>query len=346
MESVATRPRGAGTEDDLRSAALLFDAELAGGRLAVDAVRDPEVLAFTRVRPVPGAGARVALDVRRKLGRLDYERAVAAPLRAARARALGEGAAAPPRFLVRVDEFPHYRAWDDPDRFGTAAFERFHEILAAHGVAYLLAVLPRVSRDPLSPARSESRPLADDERAMLTRLGGEGVAFAVHGLDHHTREASPRRHSELAGLDAAALEARLDAAEAELEGWPPPQAFVAPFNRFDGAQLALLTRRFAIVGGGPESIRQVGFHLTPQWRGGGMYVPAYAPFYGPAAGMLPAAEAMISGASGLWIPVVLHWGWEADDDGRALEALVSRIAAHAAPWTDLLAAGARSASVL
>ena len=46
---------------------------------------------------------------------------------------------------MRVDEFPHYMAWDDPEGFGTARYERFHEIMAGAGVPYLVAVL-RVSR--------------------------------------------------------------------------------------------------------------------------------------------------------------------------------------------------------
>ena len=71
---------------------------------------------------------------------------------------------------MRVDEFPHYQAWDEPDRFGAGRFERFHEIMAGAGVPYLVAVLPRVSRSPLSPTGTESRALEDEEIALLRRL--------------------------------------------------------------------------------------------------------------------------------------------------------------------------------
>jgi len=273
--------------------------------------------------------------VRRKLGRYDHAEAVDEPLIAAREAVLGERARAPPRFLVRVDEFPHYKAWDEPGRFGSAGFERFHEILQAAGVPYLVAVLPHVSRAPLDPRGTESRGLTDEEAALLGRVAGSaGVAVALHGRDHRTREASPRRRSELCGLDERATAALLDDGLAELDRHGVyPDVFVAPYNRFDAAQWPALAQRFAVVGGGPESIRHVGFQRAPAWRGDAVYLPSYAPYYGHARELLPAAERAIERQTGLWTPLVLHWGWEADAGWRELEALCARIAPSAAEWT-------------
>jgi peptidoglycan/xylan/chitin deacetylase (PgdA/CDA1 family) len=330
--------------DAARGARLLLDAEIAAGMVDADAVAVPAVLDAIRARPVPSAIGRLTQDVRRKLGRLDHERAVDAPLVAARRAVLGEQAAAPPRFLVRVDEFPHYQAWDDPERFGSAGFARFHEILQAAGVPYLVAALPRVSRAPLDPAVAESRALTDEEAALLRRVAGSaGAAIALHGRDHRTRFASPRRHSELCGLDAAATTALLDEALAELDRHGVyPDVFVAPYNRFDAAQWPALAERFPIVCGGPESIRRIGFQRTPVWREGAVYLPAYAPCYGHARELLPAAERAIERQTGLWTPLVLHWGWESDAGWRELEALCARIAPYAAEWTDFRAAVERS----
>ena len=69
---------------------------------------------------------------------------------------------------------------------------------------------PRVARNYLSPRDTASRPLREDEVAMLARLAEDGVAFAQHGLDHRTRHAEPRRHAELTGLGTARLGALLD----------------------------------------------------------------------------------------------------------------------------------------
>jgi hypothetical protein len=326
--------------DGARSARLLFVPELSTGVVHDRDFDTRQVRVATKARRVPPRPVRLAQQVAYKLGRLGYERQVVAPLVAARRSVLGERAARPPRFLVRVDEFPHYRAWEDPERFGTAPFERFHEILAAAGVPYLLAVLPRVSREPLVPGDDgDSRPLEDGERSMLARLGDEGVSFALHGLTHRTRFASPRRHSELCGLSLEATGELLDRGLAELaQAGLSSEVFVPPYNRFDAAQMEPLAQRFRVVCGGPESIGQIGFQGTPQWRGETVYLPSYAPFYGHAAEVMPAVERAIDTHWGLWVPVVLHWGWEADADWVDLERLVRVLAPHATAWGDFLAA--------
>ena len=330
-------------EDQLRTARLLLDAELASGALAPEAVSTPAVQAATRVRGVPSRPVRLTQQVRSKLGSLDFESAVVEPLLAARRAALGGQGAAPPRFLIRVDEFPHYQAWDRPDRYGTPEFERFHEIMVRAGVPYLVAVLPRVSREPLSPTASGSRPLDDAEVGVLGRLASQGVSFGLHGRDHRTRFASPRRHSELCGLTTAQTEQLLDEALSELARHEiRPDVFVAPYNRFDPRQLGALAQRFAIVCGGPESIGRMGFQRSPQWRGEIVYLPSYAPVYGHAAEVLGAVERMIERGVGLWVPVVLHWGWESRAGLRDLERLADRIAPYATRWEDFHAAIVRS----
>jgi Uncharacterized protein conserved in bacteria (DUF2334) len=323
--------------DEARSAALLLGAGADGPALR-------RVGPAVRSRAVPPAPVRFAQRVAAKLGRLDYEPAVAAPLAAARRRALGARAAAPPRFLVRVDEFPHYLAWDEPARYGTEAFMRFHSIMAEARTPYLIAALPRVSRAPLDPAEHAWRPLADDETELLPHLASDGVSFALHGLDHRTRFLSPRRHSELCGLSDAALAERLATGLAALaDVHVAPRVFVPPFNRFDADQYDALASMFDVVCGGPESIARLGFHRTPLWRGEAVYMPAYAPLYGTAATVEPAARRLIDGGAGLWVPVVLHWGWEAADDYAALKRLLATIAPYTAGWEEFLAAIAASA---
>ncbi len=328
----------------MRTARLLFDAEPSTGTLAQEALFTSAVRRATRVRAVPPRLLRVAQQVRYKLGRLDFDGGVMAPLMAARRAALGaDAAAAPPRFLVRVDEFPHFQAWDDPARYGTERYERFHEVMSAAGLAYLVAVLPRVSREPLDPAGEESRALDAGELEMLRQIAGERVSFGLHGLDHRTRFLSPRRHSELCGLGASETEALLDGALAELAPHGiRPQVFVPPYNRFDAAQFDALARRFEVVCGGPESIGTMGFHSSPQWRGETVYLPSYLPVYGTAGEALPAARRAIELKAGVWVPIVLHWGWEMRDDWEQLKRLAELIAPYAASWEDFREAIARS----
>ena len=117
-----------------------------------------------------------------------------------------------------------------------------------------------------------------------------------------------------------------------------------PYNRFDARQWSILARRFAVVCGGPESIGLLGFQRTPVWHGQAVYLPSYEPLYGHAREVLPAAERLIERRVGLWAPIVLHWGWEADEDWVALERLLEAIAPHTACWEDFLAAVAASAA--
>ncbi len=336
----------AGDQDRLRTARLLFDAELSSGAIAPEALSTPALRTATRVDPVPSRPLRLFAQARYRLGRLDYTSAVVAPLQAARRAALGNDGAAPPRLLIRVDEFPHYQAWDDPDRFGCSQFERFHEIMVGADVPYLVAVLPRLSHSPLSPSPAGSRPLEDAEVAMLGRLSRESVSLGLHGRDHRTRFSSPRRHSELCGLSDVQTEQLLDDALAELaRAEIHPDVFVPPYNRFDARQYGLLARRFSVVCGGPESIGHMGFQVPPQWRGDAVYLPSYAPVYGRAAQVLPAVAQIVEQAAGLWVPVVLHWGWEANAGWADMERLAERLAPYAARWEDFQDAIRRSRAV-
>jgi peptidoglycan/xylan/chitin deacetylase (PgdA/CDA1 family) len=327
------------TSDELRSARLLFAPELASGRLADAELDRPEVRRAVRVRRVPSAVRRLAERIRMRQGWLSYEGDCVGAFVRARRALLGDEAGGRPRVLVRVDEFPHARAFDEPERYGRERFERFHAVLREAGVPYLLAVVPYVSHDYLDPAASGGRPLDHDETALLRRLGGEGVSFGVHGWDHRTRDAAPSRHSELCGLGADELGQRLDRARATLEEIGlGTRVLVPPFNRFDAGQYAALAARYEVVCGGPESVPLVGYHRTPLSREGAIYLPAYAPFYGRAAEMTQALERVVAERPAVWLPLVLHWGWEADEDLVALRGLAETLAPVASDWKDLLAA--------
>jgi peptidoglycan/xylan/chitin deacetylase (PgdA/CDA1 family) len=321
-----------------RSARLLLGPDAPPGSERLRTVR-----AALRPRPVPAAPVRFAQRVQRKLGRLEYEQAVAVPLMAARREALGAAAAGPPRFLLRMDEFPHYMAWDEPERYGTRAYERFHELMHEAGVPYLVAVLPRVSRASLDPAGTRWRALEDDERALLARMPSEGVSYGLHGLDHRTRHDSPRRHSELCGLSIPETEQLLARALEELEpSGIRPRIFVPPYNRFDARQYPVLAREFDVVCGGPETVGLLGFQRTPVWRGDAVYLPSYHPLYGHAGEVLEGATRLIETEAALWAPITLHWGWEADEGYSELRRLLAAIAPYAAHWDDFLAEVAAS----
>lgn len=324
--------------DEERSARLLLDGSADDWVLARRAVR--RALRQARVPPRP---VRLAQAAALKAGLLSWDRSVVEPYVRARSAALDGTASGAPRVLVRVDEFPHARSWDPDGEYGVERFERFHEVLAAEGVPYLLAVCPRVSRDYLNPAVRDRRGLDPRETALLRRLGDEGVSFAVHGYDHRSRHHSPREHSELAGLGPAAVDELLERARRELgEAGVEARVFVPPFNRFDPGQYSTLARRFDVVCGGPETVRLIGFQRTPVWLGDAVYLPSYPPLSGRAGEVLPALERLIERNAALWVPVTLRWSWEAEDDWEALRRLAPVLSGCAVPWERFLDAVAAS----
>jgi hypothetical protein len=314
----------------------LGDADAAALPRAVSKVLEPS--------RVPTAPLRTAQRVAMKLGRLTWEGAWLERLIDARRQVLGEAAAGPPRFLVRVDEFPYYTSFDRPQDVEMS--RRFHHVMAEAGLPHLMSVLPQLTHDALTVGSSGGRALAEEEIALLEQMRRDRVTFAQHGNTHRTRFATPRRRSELCGLTPTELDALLEDGRQKLlrAGVGETHVFVPPFNRFDAAQYPLLAKHFEVVCGGPESVALMGFHGGPLWRGDAVYLPCYAPLYADAQTILPAAERLIAAAPGTWIPIVLHTSWEERDDFRSLARLAELIAPYTASWEELLADVRDSAS--
>jgi len=326
--------------DSLRTALLQFDHELQSGSLGREqveaALSRPQFRPFV-VRPFPAKPLRVAQTIACKRGRLNHLDSVVARQQAAREALLGQAARGGPRFLIRVDEFPHYEAYDR-EASRVDDYRRFHSLFAEHGLSYLLAVLPRSAEYPLDPEAVGWRPLGEREQELLAEVVEAGVEPALHGLDHRSRARSPRRRSELCGLTVEQLERLLAEALGELEPLGlEPRVFIPPYNRFDADQLEVLGRRFRIVGGGPESVPLVGFQRGPQWRGPTVYLPSYPPFYGRSHRVEPAVRRAIERELAVWIPLTLHFGWEIDDGLLGLRSLLRTIAPYVVPWQQLLA---------
>ena len=328
-----------GTQDALRSARLSFGRELSDGTISErDLAARNDVLEVFRSRPVPRAEVRIAQRLAMKAGLRDYASSHLSRVIKARRAMLGAQASGPPRFLVRVDEFPDAASLDDPDR-GLAASVAFHETLAEHGVPYLMAIVPQHTRRPLDPTATGGHPLGAEDHAFIEQMGREGVTFAQHGTSHRTRHADPRRRSELSGLGDSQLEALIiDGLERLAPAGVTPRVFVPPFNRFDAGQFSVLARHFDVIGGGPESVPLMGLHGGPLWRGDAVFLPCYAPFYAAAGELLPVIDRMAGLAPGTWIPIVLHVSWEIGDGFRALAAFARKIAPYAVHWGEFMQA--------
>jgi peptidoglycan/xylan/chitin deacetylase (PgdA/CDA1 family) len=336
------RRPGRAEAERLHTAALVFDADLAAGTVTPADLRDAPDLAGLAPRRRPGRAEAVAQRVADKLTGRDVWDDLLQRRLAVRRAVLGERAEGMPRLLLRVDEFPHAAAHDDP-RYGTSDYRAFHDILAEAGIPYLVAVVPRPCHAYLSPRETLGRGLGDDEVRMLADAVAGGAALGLHALTHRTRHASPRRHSELTGLGADALRELIDTGLGDLREacLPEPGVFVAPFNRFDASRFGVLAERFPVVTGGPESVAIMGRLPTPVSIRGTVYLPSYPPLYGRAEDVARGLLDLERRRAAVWAPAVLHWGAERDDGFRGLRAAIPVLRRTAVPWDDLLRAATR-----
>jgi len=337
-------------QDALRTARLFFSDELRDGAITDrDLMAHAAQLAGLHPARVPRAQVRFADRLAMKANLLDFENGFLSKVRKARRAMLGARADGPPKLLIRVDEFPDSSALDDgPERWRTAS-RAFHETLSSAGIPYLMAILPQYTHRPLDPDAAGGQPLDDDDRALIEQMARENVTFALHGLTHRTRYRSPRRRSELCGLDAPATEALIAAGRMRLaELGVFTRVFIPPFNRFDRWQFPQLARHFDVIGGGPETVPLMGYQGGPVWRGEGVFLPCYAPFYASARELAPAVDRLIALGVGTWVPLVIHVSWEIGDGFRSLAALARKVTPYAVSWEEFLQVvdGSRASSAM
>jgi Uncharacterized protein conserved in bacteria (DUF2334) len=331
--------------DAERTTRLILDAELQSGRLA-----ESDVKAASRAWPSnsgnPMRATRAAQRMAMKCGLKDGVRSMLDGSLAVRREALGADAKGPPRFLIRVDEFPYSSAFDQPERYGVDPTRIFHEIMTEAGIPYLMGVVSQLTHAYLDVDAEGGRDLDEGERELLDQMRTDGVVFAQHGATHRTRFRSPRRYSELGGLGSAVGPLLDDAREKLKEMGVETRILIPPFNRFDREQWPTLAERYSVITGGPESVPLVGAQPSPAWWGSAVFVPAYAPLYAGAGTILGSLDKIIALEPGCWVPLVLHTAWEADAGFDALRRLVERLAPYAVHWSKFLDAVDRSAGAL
>ena len=288
--------------------------------------RRPLIEAFRKARGILGAGVDwTSVD---QLQVVRHQKRI----RRLASRALGLDEPEPPaRFLLRVDDFPS-------PLFPSEQFLAFHEIAAAHGLPYLLAVTPFLERETGRVG------LLDAELKILHRAVREGAELALHGFTHRSRYRNYA--SELLSMPAPTLRRELERAENYLrEQGLRTTGFVAPFNSYDPFNVSVLAERYELLCGGPESVTAIGYRLGPSFFMQRLYVPSYRFAYDVQRQGLGRFDQLIGEAGGLIVPITLHWANEVKTNFASFRLLCGRLAGHTLSWTELLGLGRWAQSV-
>ena len=291
------------TADEELTAGLLFTDELASASVSHRDLYRPDVCNVIRERrelsPRTAPLERFAM----KRGWLDYRSHWVLPFDQARRSVLGDNASGPPRLLVRVDEFPHASAWDEPTRYGPDAFRRFHEIMSNAGVPYLLADRRAFPDDTSTRRRARSGSSTTPRRLCWRSFVGSSQ-FRRTRLESPNPGSSSATEIGVARSRPGALNEFLDRVDRGLGGpWISPHAFRPSFDRFDARQYPLLAGRYTVVCGGPATVTVLGFRRSPVGLRGGVYLPSlFAPLRS-SRDVLPAVKRRCrSRRRRLWIP--------------------------------------------
>ena len=330
--------------DAKRGARLLFDAELYVRRARGAGRARGARVGRRRVRGVPHAPLRLVQDVERKLGRLDHDdrgRRAAGRSPAHGARRAGGGAAAVPRARGRVPALPgvgrpaavrlgRLRALPrDPAGGGRAVPRR--------GAAAREQSAARPGRAPSRARSTRRRPrccaMQPAPRASRSRCTGATTARASRrradtpSCAGSTRRRPPSCSTRRSPSSTATASTRTSSSRPTTASTPPSGRCSRRASRSSAAAPSR-------SGESASSARRCGTRMPSTCR--------VRTVLRPRARGAPAVERAIEAQTGLWTPIVLHWGWESDAGWRELEALCERIAPFAAEWTEFRAAVERS----
>lgn len=229
-----------------------------------------------------------------------------------------------PRFLIRVDDFPSSRA-------NLEKFKDFHHIFQKHGLPYLLGVTPLLSENPLDPANKELKKLTNKEIEFLKE---PLIELGLHGITHQTL--SHQRHSEFVDLSPEQKEKKLKQGIEEMESYGfSPQVLIPPFNSLSKEGYKIAKQHFKAITGGPETIRTLGFQVTPCYLMGSLYVPSYYYVYGRAERILNFLNSADISEE-IVIPITLHWAWEIKNDFKGVKKLCDFVKGKELSWNNFL----------
>ncbi|MCX7956696.1 MAG: DUF2334 domain-containing protein [Endomicrobia bacterium] len=229
------------------------------------------------------------------------------------------------KFLLRVDDFPR---WD----IHTEEFFRFYEILDKHKIPFLLGVTPFVYLP--SKSNDRYRELTEKEvRFLKNAINDNMIEIALHGVTH--KAISSKIKSEFISLPEQEVVDKIKKALFSLKEFKI-ESFIPPFNSIDTNNYFVLKNFFSIICGGKETIKYLGFYISPCCLYDTLYVPSYIPIYGYAEDILKYLKKLAVYEDEIILPITLHWSWELKNNFEYVHLLVQTIKNKVLKWKELL----------
>lgn len=153
-----------------------------------------------------------------------------------------------------------------------SCLERLYRPFLERGMPVNLATIPEVALDTRLPdgnpegflayrngTTSRTAPIGANTKLVSYLLGNKGYEIVQHGLHHE--------YLEFNGVDATNAWDWLDQGTRALmeAGFPKPETFVAPYDKFSRAALRETARRFRVVSSGWYELRRLPHIWWPQY---------------------------------------------------------------------------------
>lgn len=231
---------------------------------------------------------------------------------------------------------------DDTNAFTPAeCLEKLYRPFLERGLPVHLAVIPDVRLDAVRPdglpekflfARNGTAeltmPVGDNQKLANYLLANPGFRIAQHGYDHSLFEFGSASADDITDRLEQGTRLLMDA------GFPRPQTFVAPYDKFSAISLRETVKRFRVISTGWLELRRIprrwwpGYALRklarqPHWRIGETFLLTHPgcllSCQRPRATILE--EVKKSVASRQLTVLVTHW-WEYFPDGKPDETFI------------------------
>jgi hypothetical protein len=239
---------------------------------------------------------------------------------------------------------------DDTNAFTPVeCLERLYRPFLDRGLPVNLAVIPDVRTDAVRPdGRPEqflfakngcgelTVPIGDNPRLMRYLLENRGFQIVQHGYDHSCFEFDSLNRDDICDRVGQGTQLLEDA------GFPRPQTFVAPYDKFSAVSLREAAGRFRVISTGWFELRRLPVSWwpqyalrkiarTPHWRVGQTVLLSHPgcllSCQRPTATMLEVVKQSV--LSRRLTVLVTHW-WEYFRDGEPDEPFIQTLHATAA----------------